>query len=154
MKILNYLKHKFFELLPPTIFFFIAFSLLMITKQAMLRDYGVSWPGFGLILFGALLAGKAVLLADKLPFMNWFSNRPLIYNTVWKSFIYVLVMLLVQYLELKLHHTVQSANRNFWLGQMWLSLLFFMYCCLGEMIRIIGRDKVLNLFFGIQSNKN
>ena len=38
MKLLKTIKHDFFEIIPPTIFFFIAFSLILATKLLMLRE--------------------------------------------------------------------------------------------------------------------
>jgi hypothetical protein len=37
---------------------------------------------------------------------------------------------------------------HFWIIQMWLAVLFFLYCSLRELVRIIGREKVIRLFLG------
>ena len=47
----------------------------------------------------ALVVAKVMLLADLLPFVNRFPEKPLIYNVVWKTLIYVLAALVVHYLE-------------------------------------------------------
>jgi hypothetical protein len=72
-------------MLPPTIFFFIAFSLILATKHLMLSEYGIPWTGFGKSVIGILLVGKVVLIVDKLPFVNRFPEKPLIYNTILKK---------------------------------------------------------------------
>jgi hypothetical protein len=162
MKLLKTIKHEYFEIFPPTAFFFIAFNLILVTKILMLREYGISWTGFGGAIVGAMLVGKVVLIADKLHFVNRLTHRPLIYNTLWKSLIYFLAAVLVQYFDriaslLTKHQTIMEANRrfvdeiagpHFWLIQMWLAVLFFAYCALRELIRVIGRDKVVHMFFG------
>ena len=51
------------------------------------------------IAVAALILGKAVLLADMLPMVNRFPNKPLIYNVVWKTLIYLLVATLIHYVE-------------------------------------------------------
>ena len=161
MKLLKNIQHDFFEILPPTIFFLIAFSLILVTKRLILREYGILWTGFGAAIIGAFLVGKVVLVVDKLPFVNKFPNRPLIYNTLWKSLIYFLTALLVRYLNqvvplLIKHNGFVEANRHlandivwphFWLIQMWLAVLFFIYCAMRELVRVIGRDKVIHMFF-------
>ena len=161
MKLLKNIQHDFFEILPPTIFFLIAFSLILVTKRLILREYGISWTGFGAAIVGAFLVGKVVLIVDKLPFVNKFPDHPLIYNTCWKSLIYFLAALLVRYLEhvvslLIKHESFMEANRHladeivwpqFWLIQMWLAVLFFIYCAMRELVRVIGRDKVIHMFF-------
>jgi len=161
MKLLKTIKHDYLELLPPAIFFFIAFSLILITKRLILSEYGISWTGFGAAIVGALMIGKVVLIADKMPFVNRFPDRQLIYTASWKCLIYFLVAVLVQYLErivplLMKHGRIVEANRHFmdetvwthfWLIQMWLAVLFFIYCAMRELVRAIGREKVIKMFF-------
>ena len=47
MKLLKTIKHNYFGILPPAIFFFIAFTLILLTKRLILSEYGISWTGFG-----------------------------------------------------------------------------------------------------------
>jgi hypothetical protein len=167
MKLLETVKNAFFEILPPTIFFLIAFLLILFTKRMILSEYGISWTGFGAAVVGAMLVGKVVLMVDKLPFVNKFPDRPLVYNTLWKSLIYFLAALLVRYLMhvvplLTKHESFMEANRHlasevvwphFWLLQMWLAVLFLIFCAMRELIRVIGRDKVIQMFFVGRINK-
>jgi len=154
MKILSRIKHTFLELLPPTIFFFLVFILLLATKQMALRKYGISWEEFWIIFVGALLAGKVVLLADKFPFMNIFNNRPLIYNTIWKSSVYFLTSLLLHYFKSMRHVVTETAWPQFWLIQMWFAVLFFVYCGARELTKVVGKDKLIQMFFGVRNNTN
>jgi hypothetical protein len=165
MKLLKAIKHSYLEILPPAIFFFIAFSLILVTKRLILSQYGISWTGFGSAFVGAFMVGKVVLIVDKLPFVNRFPDRQLIYNASWKCLIYFLAAVLVQYLErvfplLVKHKSFLEANLyfvnetvwpHFWLIQMWLAVLLFVYCSMRELVRAIGRDKVLHLFFSGRS---
>jgi len=162
MKLLKTLKHEFFLVLPPTIFFLLAFTLILATRQLILREYGIPLGGFGAAAVGALLVGKVVLIVDKLPFVNKFPGRPLLYNTLWKTLIYFLAALLVRYLEhaaplLWALRDFAETNRrleeeivwpHFWLIQMWLVVLFFIYCAMRELVRVIGREKVVQMFIG------
>ena len=165
MKILNKIKQEYLELLPPASFFFIAFSLILLTKRLILSEYGISWSGFGAACMGALMVGKIVLIADKIPFVNRFPDRQLIYNASWKCLIYFLSALLLQYLErivplvLKHESFMQAQQQfmavtvwpHFWLIQIWLAVLFFVYCAMRELVRAIGRDKVIAMFFSGQA---
>lgn len=162
MKLLHKIKHDLVEVLPPTIFFFIAFSLVLLTERLILSEYGISWTGFGSAIVGAILVGKVVLLVDKLALVNKFSNRQLIFTTAWKCIIYFSAAVFLQYLEriihlMLKHESFLEANRlfmtmtvwpHFWLVQMWLAVLLFFYCAMRELIRAIGREKVIQLFFG------
>jgi hypothetical protein len=60
-------KHEMLELLPPTIFFLIAFHIITISRALMLRQYGVNASAAAGATIGALLVAKVVLLADMLP---------------------------------------------------------------------------------------
>ncbi len=40
-KILRTLRHEFIQVLPPTIFFFVAFNVISITKALMLKGHGI-----------------------------------------------------------------------------------------------------------------
>lgn len=167
MKLLKAIKNDFFEILPPTIFFFTAFVLILTTKRMILSEYQISWTGFGAAVVGAVLAGKVVLMVDKLPLVNQFPDRPLIYNTLWRSLLYFLAALVVRYLDqlvhfLRRHDGFMEANRqmlaevvwpHFWLLQMWLAVLFLIFCALRELTRAIGRDEFVHMFFGGRINK-
>jgi len=164
MKLLQAIKRDYLEILPPAIFFFIAFTLILITKRLILSEYGISWTGFGSAVIGAVMIGKVVLIVDKLPFVNKFPDRQLIYNATWKCLIYFLAALLLQYLDPLVHSLIKresflEANRrfmtetiwpHFWLIQIWLAVLFFVYCALRELVRAIGKEKVIRMFFSDQ----
>jgi len=161
-KLLTTLKQEVEDVIPPTIFFFIAFMLLMATHRLIQREYGLPLAGFGMAIIGALLVGKVVLVVDHLPFVNKFPHKPLIYNVVWKTLIYLVAAILVRYGEhviplLLNHQSLGEAHRHLleqiiWphviLVQMWLSVLFFVYCALRELVRAIGREKVIEMFIG------
>src|SRR6266704_4989282 len=93
------LKEEFFKLLPPTIYFFVALDIVAFVHVLMLKKTGIAPSSSVSIAVAALILGKAVLIADMLPFINRFPQEPLIYNVAWKTAIYLLVAALVHYLE-------------------------------------------------------
>jgi hypothetical protein len=93
------LKEEFFKILPPTIYFFVALHLVMFIRVLMLEGTGLSPYSSASIAVTALVLGKAVLLADMLPLINRFPNKPLIYNIAWKTVIYLLLSAVLHYLE-------------------------------------------------------
>ena len=156
------LKHEFLSVIPPTIFFFIAFQLIAFTRALMLEQYGVEISTFISATIAALVVAKVVLLVDMLPFVNRFPEKPLIYNVIWKTIIYMFAAFLVRYAEhfisfFRQYGDVALANQHllnevvwprFWAIQIWLLALFFVYCALRELIRTLGREKVRIMFFG------
>ena len=167
-KIFGIIRHEFVQVLPPTIFFFVAFNVITITKALMLREHGIDFTGFTAATVGAFLVGKVVLVADKIPMVNRFPEKPLIYNVVWKTIIYVFAVFVVRYIEhlfpfvLEFGDLITAHNHlldkvvwpRFWSIQIWLVVLFFVYATLHELVRLIGRDQVLRMFFGIPNPAN
>src|SRR5947199_9218448 len=99
IKLSTTLKKEFFELLPPTIFFFVALHIVAFVRVLMLKGTGLAPSSSISIAVAALILGKAVLLADLLPMINRFPKRPLIYNVAWKTLIYLLMSAFIHYLE-------------------------------------------------------
>src|SRR5437762_11789066 len=156
------LKEEFFALLPPTIFFFIALHIVAFVRVLMLKGTGISPLSSMSVAVAALILGKAVLLADMLPMVNRFPNKPLIYNVAWKTLIYLLVATLIHYLERLVDFWRQAGSLvagnqkllaeivwpHFWAIQIILLVLIVMYCTIHELVRVIGREEVLQIFFG------
>jgi len=156
------LKHELLAVIPPTVFFFIAFQLIALTRALMLEQYGIRVTTFVAATVGALVVAKVVLLTDLLPFVNRFPEKPLLYNVVWKTAIYQVAALLVRYVEylipfLRKHGDFALANRHlfdevvwthFWAVQLWLLALFFVYCAARELIRVLGKERVRAMFLG------
>src|SRR6478672_13816335 len=73
-----FLLRELREMLPPTIFFFIGFNLIVLTTNLILADYSVAFGNFMLATTAALVVGKAVLVADEMPFLGRYDRAPLI----------------------------------------------------------------------------
>lgn len=151
---------EFWEIIPPTLFFFIAFSLLLFTKILVLKEHGIDAWDWGGAVVGALIVGKVVLVVDKFSFVDRYPEKPLIWNAVWKTLIYLVAATMVRYLEQLLplmfhgsgfaeaHRTIEAQLNweDFLLIHMWLAILLFVYCCLRELVRHIGPRKVARMF--------
>jgi len=156
------LKEEFFKILPPTIFFFIALHIVTFVRVLMLKGTGVAPSSSISIAVAALILGKAVLVADMLPMINRFPNKPLIYNVAWKTGIYWLMATLIHYVERLIDFWRQAGsfvagNRkllaeiiwpHFWAIQIVLFVLIAMYCMMHELVRVVGKEKVMRIFFG------
>ena len=161
-KLSTMLKKEFFELLPPTIFFFVALHIVAFVRVLMLKGTGVSPVSTMSIAVAALILGKAVLIADLLPLINRFPNKPLIYNVAWKTLIYLLMATVIHYLERLIDFWRQTGSfvggnkellakiiwPHFWAIQLILFVLIGMYCTMHELVRVMGREKALRIFFG------
>ena len=66
--------HELREILPPTIFFFIGFNLIVLTTNLILAEYAVAFGNFMIATAAALVVGKAVLGANVLPFLRRYDR--------------------------------------------------------------------------------
>jgi hypothetical protein len=161
-KLSTKLKEEFFKLLPPTIFFFVALHIVAFVHVLMLERTGISPSSSVSIAIAALLLGKAVLIADMLPMINRFPNKPLIYNIAWKTPIYLLMATVIHYLEGLIDFWRQAGGfvagnekmlaetvwPHFWAMEIILLVMIVMYCTMHELVRVIGREKAMRIFFG------
>lgn len=156
------LRHGFLEMLPPAIFFFVALHIVAIIRALMTHGAGISLSTSVSVTVAALILGKSVLVANMLPFINRFPEKPLLWNVGWKTAIYACVALLVHYLE-RLHDYwkeapgLAAANdrllaeldwAHFWAIQLLLVTLIVNYCVMAELARVVGRERLKTMFFG------
>lgn len=156
------LKHELMEMIPPTLYFLVILHIVAIMRALISRGYDVTLPTSISVTIAALILGKSVLIANLLPFINRFPEKPLIWNIGWKTAIYTLVALAVHYLEHLYEYWKEApglvaANRtllanlnwpHFWAIQILLVTLIAIYCVIAELVRVIGRDKFMAMFFG------
>lgn len=156
------IKEEFFALLPPTIFFFFTLGLVAVLRVLMLKGTGIPVSTPIQVAVGALILGKAVLIADMLPAINRYPDKPLAYNVAWKAAIYFTVALVIHYLERLIDFWKEAGGfvvgnekllsqmvwPHFWAIQIILLVLIFDYCVMREIARAIGPTKVREMFFG------
>jgi len=156
------IREEIETLLPPTIFFFVALHLVALVRVLMLKGTGIALGTSASVTVAALILGKAVLIADALPFINRYPDKPLAYNVAWKTTVYVLVSMLVHYLERLVEFWREAGGfiagnqkllsemvwPHFWAIQILLVVLILIYCSTRELVRVIGGDKVRQIFFG------
>jgi hypothetical protein len=156
------LKEEFFKILPPTIYFFVALHIVAFVRVLMLKKTGIAPSSSISIAVAALILGKAVLIADMLPMINRFPNKPLIYNIAWKTVIYLLLSAVIHYLERLIDFWRETGGfvagnqkllsdiiwPHFFAIQIILFVLIAAYCMVHELVRVIGREKAMRIFFG------
>jgi hypothetical protein len=161
-KILEKLKEEFFAILPPTIFFFVALHLVTFIRVLIARGSHFEPLSTMSIAIASLILGKAVLIADMLPPINRYPHKPLAYNIAWKTGIYLLTASVIHYLERLIDFSRQAGGLaagnakllteivwpHYWAVQIILFMLILVYCTARELARVIGREKMLRLFFG------
>jgi hypothetical protein len=154
-KLLEKLKAEFFAILPPTIFFFVALHIVAFVRVLMTKGSHFEPMSTTSITVGALILGKAVLIADILPAINRYPDKPLAYNVAWKTAIYWLMATAIHYLERLIDFSRQAGNLaagnaklfaeivwpHFWAVQIILFILIVVYCTAHELGRVVGREE-------------
>ena len=156
------IKHELHAMLVPTIYFFVVLHIVALIRVLVNKGTGIELAATASIAVAALVLGKAVVIADALPFINRFPEKPLIWNVCWKLVLYWLVALVIHYLERlydfwKSTHSLTAANEkllvemvwpHFWAIQILLSVLILIYCVMNELARVVGRRELRAMFFG------
>jgi hypothetical protein len=101
------------------------------------------------------------LLADLWPPINRYPDEPLVYNIAWKTTIYSLVATVLHYLEnlvdfWKETGSFLAANHmllarivwaHYWALELLLVALILNYCTFTELARVLGAEKLRDIFF-------
>jgi hypothetical protein len=148
-------------LLPPTIYFFFAFNLGVFTTNLLARHYWFALSHFLFASTMALIVGKVILVARRLPFLERFKDAPLIVPILYKTVLYSLLVGAVRFLEEIGHFAFdargfavawQEAGQTFtWhrfvAMQVWLFITFLLYVGVVEINARLGRGCLMKLLF-------
>lgn len=166
-KVPGWLLHEAREILPAFVFFSIAFSIVILTDALYVEGYTVSGFHFAAALVLALIVSKAMLVADKLPFLDAFREKPLAYNTVWKTAIYSTVATLIYFAEKvvrigAMHAGLVAADprlmhgiawSRFWMVLIWLVVAFLVFVSYVELDRRLGSGKLRRIFWRTEGKR-
>ena len=157
-----FLFREFREILPPTIFFFIGFNLIVLTTNLILRDYGEQFANFMIATASALIVAKALLVANAMPAIRRYDRAPLIRPILFKTFFYwvavLIVRLLERWIEYRLsrdyvfggfasHAIAAFSWHRFIAVQLWILVLFLIYVTATEFNRLFGHGELPRILF-------
>ncbi len=162
------ISHVFWHIFPPTLYFFIAFNLIVFTTSLMIHDYWFRATGFVVATTTALVVGKCILVADKIRLIDRFRGAPLIQPILYKTMFYTLVVLVVRFLERLIHFAFDDHGfaaafqeamhdftwRRFVAVQIWLFVCFLLYVTATELSALLGEGQMFRLFFRHRSSQH
>ena len=155
------LLKEFREILPPTVFFAVGFNFIELTTQLVLDDYGARFANFIVATVAALVVGKAVLVANLMPFLRRFDAAPLIQPILFKTAVYTLVVFVVRVLERLLEYlagggtigglgeyvTMHFIWHRFIAVQLWIMVLVLMYTAVSALDGRLGHGELRRMLF-------
>src|SRR6202045_3839902 len=166
-RLLAFIIKEFREILPPTVFFAVGFNLIVLTTDLILADYLVSLGSFMVATVTALVVGKAVLIANAMPFLRRFDTAPLIQPALFKTIVYWAVVFLVRFLEKLVEYLFAGGTLSgipeyvatpfTWHGfaavQIWIFVLFLIYTSVAELNERLGDGELMKIFFTRRSSE-
>jgi len=163
------LVHEFYEVLPPTIFFFVGFNLILFTKRLILEDYLIQFAGFAIATASALIVGKSVLVANAMPFIKRFDYAPLAQPILFKTVVYTFFVAIARLLEAFVRYVLEGGAvghgafireqlgkfswDHFIAIQMWIFVLFLVYTTATELSDLFGDGELRKIFFSRPSSQ-
>ena len=156
------LLHEAREALPPTIFFIVGFNLVVLTTNLILAEYAVAFSNFMLATVAALVVGKAVLVANAMPYLRRYDRAPLIQPILYKTAFYWVIVFLVRLIEhfvrfcLVEHHPIGDflphmiatfSWDRFAAIQIWTLVLFLIYVTGSELNHLFGDGELRRILF-------
>jgi hypothetical protein len=152
--------HELLEIIPPTIFFFIGFNLIVLTTNLLVADYFLAVGNFMLATAGALVVAKAVLVADAMPFLGRYDRAPLLQPILYKTLVYWVFVFIARLLEAFVEFCVQGHPPGEFLAhmastfswhrfaaiQIWILVLFLIYVTASELNELFGQGELRRIF--------
>src|SRR6516162_982231 len=157
-----FLLREFLEILPPTIFFFIGFNLIVLTTNLILADYGAQVANFMIATASALIVAKALLVANAMPVIRRYDRapliRPILFKTVFYSVAVFIARLIEHWIEYLLsrdyvfggflrHEIAAFSWHRFIATQLWILVLFLIYVTAYEFNRLFGHGELTRILF-------
>lgn len=168
-KVGHILVHEIRKVLPPTIYFFIGFNLILFTKRLILAEYLIQFTGFFIASVSALIVGKVVLVADAMPFLRRYDTAPLAQPILFKTLVYTFLVSVVRLLEAFIDYVANGGVvghggfveeqlgafswDRFVATQLWVFVLFLVYVAASEFNSLLGEGELFKILFTRRSSE-
>ena len=138
----------------------IIFSAIIFYRRLVLAHYGIYLDDYFIGVFKALVIAKVVMIGAFLRISRRFENKPLIVPVIYKAILFTLWVMFFDIVELYIRgfiHTpvfMEAFNElkvhvtKVWLGgAMLIFFTFIPFFAFKELLRVMGKEKINNLFF-------
>jgi hypothetical protein len=141
-------------------YLYVCFTAILYLKASILRAHGIEFAPFGFALVKALICAKFVSLGHILGFGERFKSLPLIWPTLYKSLVFLILLLALNALEevvagLIRHRAIANSLAEFGGGTLdqliatsivglLILIPFFAFRSLGE---LVGERNLVRVFF-------
>ena len=136
------------------------FGTFMVYRRLILAEFGVTYLNYGFAIVQALIIGKVILIGDAFRIGKRFEHLPLAVSVVYKSIVFSLFVMAFGVLE----HVVEGLFHKEGAGEiatnitkvgadellartLMLITAFIPFFAFWELGRVMGRERVFDLFF-------
>lgn len=99
MSVPQRLKKEIVDVAVATLYFALWLGVLIIIKVLIFAEYRIEFRGFSMILIGALILAKVVLILEHMPLGALTRNRPAFVDVVLRTVLYTLGVFVAMILE-------------------------------------------------------
>lgn len=119
-----------------SLYFLSWFGALMVMKVLLLAEYKIEFHGASIVIVGALIAAKAVLILEHVPF--GLKNKPAILHVLLRTFLYLFGVAVILILEKALETSHEyggflNALKNLVKGEDLYHILVTIICVFGAL---------------------
>ncbi len=138
-------------------FFFIVFASY---RRLILAHYEISYDDYGVGLIKALILAKVIMIGNILGLGRRLEDKPLIYPTLYKTFVFILWVALFTFIEAAIRGLLHGKGLMGGLSELVIGrrhesladtlvlfVAFIPFFAFKELERLQGRGKIFDLFF-------
>ena len=139
-----------------TLYFGVFFSY----RRLLLAQYQISYENYGIALIQALVLAKVILIGDLLRLGRGLEEKPLIYPTLFRAFIFTIWVALFKLLEETVKglfhgeglgggfdHIVAKGQYEYFASCLVVFFTFIPFFAFKELVRVTGKSEIFKLFF-------
>jgi hypothetical protein len=141
-------------------YLYVCFGAIVLLKASVLRDVGISYAPWGFAAVKALILGKFMLIGHDIRLGERFTGRPLIYPTIYRSFVFLVFLFVLLAIEeavagaLHGHSVAESLSEvvgNKFFEILASTLVMFLallpYFAIRQLADAVGAERLARLFF-------
>jgi hypothetical protein len=165
-RVLAWLAEELRHALPAIVFFVVGFNFVAFSMNLVLAQYFIHAGGFLVATMAALVVGKVVLVADKMPFLRRFDTAPLIRPILFKTLVYWAFVFVARLIEAWVHYAVDTGRvagfaaftaqqfswHRFLFIQLWILVLFLIDTTASELNAAFGHGELRRILFTHRSS--
>lgn len=152
--------HEMAEYWANVFYLAVFFSVFINYRRLILAHYQISYEDYGVAIINALVLAKVILVAEGLHIGRRFEGRPLVFSTIYKTFLFTFCVVIFNAAESMISSFIRGRDQmevvdelisryNYeWLaGCLVVFFVFIPFFALRELNRVMGEGIIGRLFF-------